>query len=436
MKNCKILALILVLVVLTSCIVACEPAAPQLIDYVSQVKLDMSSETAKQEVTVRNYIDGDTTHFDVPRTISETGVLKARYLAINTPESTGVIEPYGKAASNFTKEKLKNAVSIIVESDKSTWEKDSNGRFLVWIWYQPSEGAEYRNLNLEILQEGLAVGSNAGDNRYGQYCLSALAQAQEAKLYVFSGVEDPDMYYGSAIELTLKELRLNIEEYSGKKVAFEGVVSMNDGGSIWIEEYDAETNAYFGITVFYGTSNIGSTGRKILTMGNRVRIVGNVQFWETGGTYQISNLKYIIREPDNPDNIQLISEGHSAAYTLVTAKQFKQGVLSIEQPDGEDAKIAFAEAALDTSISMNGLTVNSIYTTQDGDSEGAMTLTCNAEDGTVIVVRTAVFRNEDGSLMTESDYLNKTINVKGFVSYFNNEYQIDVLAPEFVTIVS
>ena len=160
MKNCKILALILVLVVLTSCIVACDPTAPQLTDYVSQVKLDMSSETAKQEVTVRNYIDGDTTHFDVPRTISETGVLKARYLAINTPESTGVIEPYGKAASNFTKEKLKSAVSIIVESDKSTWEKDSNGRFLVWIWYQPSEGAEYRNLNLEILQEGLAVGSN------------------------------------------------------------------------------------------------------------------------------------------------------------------------------------------------------------------------------------------------------------------------------------
>ena len=79
------------------------------IDYAGQVKLDMASGTAKQEVTVKLFVDGDTTHFYVPTTVMPNGVLKARYLAVNTPESTGKIEEYGKKASNFTREKLENA---------------------------------------------------------------------------------------------------------------------------------------------------------------------------------------------------------------------------------------------------------------------------------------------------------------------------------------
>jgi endonuclease YncB( thermonuclease family) len=74
------------------------------IDYAGELKLDMDSETLKQEVTVKTFIDGDTTHFYVPTSLMDNGVIKARYLAINTPESTGKIEEWGKAASSFTKE--------------------------------------------------------------------------------------------------------------------------------------------------------------------------------------------------------------------------------------------------------------------------------------------------------------------------------------------
>ena len=62
------------------------------VDYASSVKLDLNSSTKKIEVTVKTYVDGDTTHFNVPTNFLDTGVLKARYLAINTPESTGKIE--------------------------------------------------------------------------------------------------------------------------------------------------------------------------------------------------------------------------------------------------------------------------------------------------------------------------------------------------------
>ena len=78
-------------------------SSEEIVDYAAAVKLDMSSDTVKQEVTVKTYVDGDTTHFHVPSSVVENGVLKARYLAINTPESTGKIEEYGKKASEFTK---------------------------------------------------------------------------------------------------------------------------------------------------------------------------------------------------------------------------------------------------------------------------------------------------------------------------------------------
>jgi len=156
------------------------------IDYVDQLKLDLNSETAKViNPPVRSYIDGDTTHFVVDNSVIEGGVLKARYLAIDTPESTGKIEPYGKKASKFTKEKISTAVSIVIEADGATWEADSTGsRYMTWVWYKPTEDADYRNLNVEILQNGLAIASNTAQNRYGQTAMAALQQAKREKLNV------------------------------------------------------------------------------------------------------------------------------------------------------------------------------------------------------------------------------------------------------------
>ena len=162
-------------------------------DYVSELKLDMSSDTIKQEVTVKTFIDGDTTHFHVPDSLIPGGVLKARYLAVNTPESTGKIEEYGKTASLFTKEKLSGATSIIVESDDENLNRDSTGgRYLVWVWYRTSNSEEYRNLNLELLQNGLAIASSTANNRYGEICVKALNQAKAQKLAIYSGQKDPN----------------------------------------------------------------------------------------------------------------------------------------------------------------------------------------------------------------------------------------------------
>ena len=413
----KFIGLIL-LCLMVSCPALADEAAPS-VDFAGRVTLNLHSDTVKQEVTVKTYVDGDTTHFLVPESVMEGGVLKARYLAINTPEVTGKIEEYGKKAAQFTREKLSNATSIIIESDSAQWNKDSTGdRYLVWVWYKQEGMEEYRNLNIEILQNGLANPNAAKQNRYGDTCMAAVTYAREQKLNVFSGQKDPDFYYGDAVELTLRELRGNLETYNGIKVAFNGVITMNDNNSVFVEALDAETGKYFGMSVYYGF-NLSGAGLEILSVGNEVRIVGTVQYYEAGGTWQVSGLSYRGMKPKDPSNIQKISEGHSPAYVPVDPAAFAD----------------LAQDALATSVEMKNLTVVDAYTTQDADSssQGAMTLSCMA-DGNPIKLRTIVLHDENGALITQDMLLGKTIDVKGIVDFYEGEYQIKIFAWNAITI--
>ncbi len=409
-----------------------EPAEP--IDYAGQVKLDMSSDTLKQEVTVKAYIDGDTTHFNVPTSVMPDGVLKARYIAINTPESTGKIEEYGKKASNFTKEKLMSASSIIIESDDGTWDADSTGgRYLVWVWYRTNDSEDYRNLNIEILQNGLAIASSSANNRYGEIATSAIANAKACKQNIYSGRKDPDFFYGDAIELTLKELRTHLEDYNGAKVAFEGIISRNSSNGVFVEDYDPDTGLTFGIYVYYGF-NLSGSGLDVLNVGNRSRIVGTVSYYETGGTYQVSGLTYREMKPDDPGNIKKISEGNEAAYTEISADTFATGKVNLDVDD-TSIEYDYAFAAMDTTVTIKDLNVIDVYTTSNPESSsfGAMTFTCECGQ-TPVTVRTDVLYDANGKLITQDAYLGKNIDVRGLVAIYDGSYQVKVLSASDITI--
>lgn len=441
MKNSRsLISLLVVLCVLCSCLAACGrqngATEPSSVDYAASVKLDMSSETLKQEVTVHTFIDGDTTHFNVPESVMENGVLKARYLGINTPESTGKIEPYGKTASGFTKEKLSSATSIIIESDTDSWNPDSTGaRYMVWVWYKTAKDTEYRNLNIEILQNGLALASNVSDNRYGEACLNAIRQAQAQKLHVYSGKDDPNFYYGAAVELTLKELRANIETYEGMSVAFTGIITRNSGmDGVYVEAYDEETGMYNGMYVYYGTTAHADLKEEVLVIGKEVRIVGVVSAFN--GAYQVSGLKYDAR--NKAESCHALSEGHAPAYQLVTAETYTGTVaVSVVDPETNEEvikQLPFAEMALGASIAMRELVVKSVRTTDNGgDSDGAMTLVCEA-NGIEITIRTNVLWNADGSIVTADAYMGKSIDVRGVVDSYNGTCQIKVLSVSDITV--
>ena len=402
-------------------------------DLTGKLKFNESSETVKTKVTVKSYIDGDTTHFFVPTSISEDGVLKARYIAINTPESTGKIEEWGKRASEFTKAKLSSAESIIIESDDGTWNLDSTGsRYLVWIWYRTSETEDYRCLNLEILEEGLALPSSSANNRYGSWCQNAIQKAKDKGLHVWSKEKDPDFFYGDALEVTTKELRFNPSLYDGKKVAFEGVITRNYNNSVYIESYDEETESSYGISVYYGYSLSGS-GLEILQVGNRVRIVGTMQYYASGDVYQISGLKYREMKKDDPGNIRLLEKGVSVDPRVIEPEELNRREVEVIVED-EVKSLPFREALLGTVVKMDGIHVDDVYVTtkEDSSSFGAMTLTCS-KDGEVISIRTLPFY-EGGELMTERDFLGFVIDVIGVVDTYEGSVQIRVFNIDDITV--
>lgn len=402
-------------------------------DLTGKLKFNESSETVKTKVTVKSYIDGDTTHFFVPTSISEDGVLKARYIAINTPESTGKIEEWGKRASEFTKAKLSSAESIIIESDDGTWNLDSTGsRYLVWIWYRTSETEDYRCLNLEILEEGLALPSSSANNRYGSWCQNAIQKAKDKGLHVWSKEKDPDFFYGDALEVTTKELRFNPSLYDGKKIAFEGVITRNYNNSVYIESYDEETESSYGISVYYGYSLSGS-GLEILQVGNRVRIVGTMQYYAAGGVYQISGLKYREMKKDDPGNIRLLEKGVSVEPRVIEPKELNGREVEVIVED-EVKSLPYSEALLGTVVKIDGITVDDVYVTtkEDSSSFGAMTLTCS-KDGETITIRTLPFY-EGGELMTERDFLGYVIDVTGVVDTYEGSVQIRVFNIDDITV--
>ena len=436
----KVISLLLVLCLLAGCTPAegpTEPDVPQVVDYAASVKLNPDNGCKQEEVTVKQFIDGDTVHFH-SKEISG-GVLKARFMAVNTPESTGKIEEFGKTAAAFTKEKLSAATSIIVESDTSKWDADSTGgRYMVWIWYKTQGAEDYRNLNIELLQEGLAIASSSFNNRYGTTCAAAIDQAKAQKLNVHSGKPDPNFFYGLATEIDLKELRTNIANYNGAKVAVTGVITMHYNNGFYIEAQDPETGLYYGMYAYYG---FNFNGMHLVKVGSEVRIAGNVS--QFSGSWQISGMTYSDFIPTD-DDVKMLSSGNEPAFVLTDPQTFVNGKVDVEITDPETEEITtktfdYAEIALGTSVEMKNLYVKDVYTTQsDNDnSNGAMTLTCEA-NGVTFDVRTIVLTDDNGNVITADAYRGKTIDVKGIVDFFsyngNESYQIKVMDDNYITV--
>ena len=196
---------------------------------------------------------------------------------------------------------------------------------------------------------------------------------------------------------------------------------------------------YYGMSVYYGYE----TGEllNILKVGNLVRVVGTVTYYETGGTWQVSGLSYREFKPKDPSNTIKVSEGHEASNRLTDANIFVGGKIECEtlvSLDGEETEVKefdYANLAMSTSVSMKNLKVMSAYTTSNGgNSDGAMTLTCQSESGLIVNVRTIVLYDESGNMLTQAEYLGKTIDVKGIVDYFSGDYQIKVFSADDITV--
>lgn len=404
-KIVKYLSLVFLIAV---CLVGCGDKKDKKTNYASQLKLEREYEGKTflndgiEVVTLLNKVDGDTAHF----TLQSGEAIKIRFLGIDTPESTGNIEPYGLAASKFTSDRLESASSIIIESNDSKANPDSTGtRYLAFVWYRTSESKDYTCLNLEILQEGYSKAKSAGDTKYGDILTKAAAQANELELALWSGEKDPEFWYEDPISVDLKILRESAKDYFLKKVTFTAVVTRIDGETIYVQE-EVNGQAY-GFQVYKAFLQT----RK-LEIGNKVRISGFVSYYETGDVYQIVGIKDVALS-DAIDNLKVIERNCTITPIVETAESLNNKT-----------------AGLATLVKLENVVVKSTYTTKTGNSAGAITITGEI-NGQAVTIRTIVMFDLTGEYLVDetnkilaSNFTNKTIDVVGIVDYYEGNYQI------------
>lgn len=428
-KLLKILSIATLVAPLAFGLTACQPTSSsstssievttsekQFIDYASELKFDENSGRKWAEATVKQTIDGDTTHFNVPTTVTADGVLKARYLGIDTPESTGKVQPWGKTASNFTKSKLTEKGTLIrIESNDGAWNVDSTGeRHLVYIWYKSPSMTDYKCLNIELMQEGYSKGKGGGSTVYGEYFQKAQAQAMDFQLHVFSTEKDPDFYYGDYVETTIRGLKEAPKDYEGILVRFEGLITKINSNTAYVVDYDEENEIYYGMQVFYGYDPSVEPNMQV---GNLVSFCGKYLYYEAGQIYQVSDLEYFAMRPNYSKNLRVLETGVTVTPVEITATQ-----LSDTTPKEIYGGISYVDCILNSYVKMTNLRVTDVYTTQEGKSTGAMTLTCATSDNKVVSVRTTVLKDAQGNLITEDDVLNKTIDAVGIVGKYVSDY--------------
>lgn len=135
--------------------------------------------TYAMNATLNKCVDGDTAWFNV-----NGEVIKTRFLAIDTPESTTKIEEYGKEASEYTCNMLTNAKKIEIEYDDNSDKLDKYNRHLVWVF------VDNTLLQKSLIENGLAeVAYLYGDYKYTSILEDSEELAKEKKLNIWSNSE-------------------------------------------------------------------------------------------------------------------------------------------------------------------------------------------------------------------------------------------------------
>jgi hypothetical protein len=249
--------------------------------------------------------------------------------------------------------------------------------------------------------------------------MNAFNQAREMKIYVHSESQDPDFFYGEAVRMTLKELRLSINDYIATTVAVEGVVTRNDGNNgVYIESYDEATDRYYGVYVYY-SANPAYGVAPMLTEGNLVRVVGKISDFDAENP-QISGLVYNMRDTKNEFQMKKLGEGYQPSYTEISADLLVNQTDKVSVGD-EEKDMRIAELMLGTTVSMKNLKVKKVKL---GNNSDAMTVYCDV-DGVEVQVHTPPLYDEYSQPITEEYFLGKTFDIKGVIDVFYGVYQIE-----------
>lgn len=347
------------------------------------------------KVTLTQTVDGDTAHFrdNLNRTFT------SRFLGINTPESTGRIDPWGKAASKYTSEILLKATEIVLESEEvgKPAELDTTGkRYLAYVWYKTADNNQFRLLNLELVEMCYTqFTGNPLELKYGEIFNEAHLKSYDTKRRVY-GEKDPSFDYSNEIiELTIAELKNNFDDYSGgSKLKITARVMRLSGSNVYWEDlnetFNESSNEYEKAAI-YMFSGYGS-GLSALKIGSVVEFNCQASSDEIHG-----------RQLTNPTKVKVIE---NPAGSEVEIQTVPSDVRSLENYEGFVVKL-------------ENITVKNKIAPNE---TGAYTIYCQMENGAEVNLRI------DGSAYPKFPYSEVEIGARydviGGVSKFNDTYQI------------
>ena len=407
----KILSIVIALLLICSVAVACVACndtnnGEKIYDKVTKTMKLSKSYEGKSFLTdgiglakVSRYTDGDTTSFRLDK---EGTVIAIRYYEIDTPESTGGVEKWGKAASNFTKKILESATEIVLESSTGgAAEKDAYGtRYLGYVWYRTSSSGSFKCLNLQIVENGYSrnTGVNTGVYPYFSYFEKAQNAAEKNALHIFSNADDP-LYNDKPLDLTLAELNaklagndpafpendgydpelFNAELKSGAKVRFTAYIeslriTTSDTHHFTAATYDVATGARETIELYCMYSN---NPQSKLHIGGLYQITGSIQ--KNGSSFQISGITYntiLLNTKDNTIEKQtdyyLTFDGSISADTISKVQYentFYTNVTVTSDPTLENGTLTFKGTASQRTKNGNQEAVEFTFTMSVGSGD-------------------------------------------------------------------
>lgn len=135
------------------------------------------------EVQLVSPTDGDTARF---KDLVTGEIFRLRFLGIDTPETYGNKEPWGQAASDYSKRRLNAASIIVLEAEGSR--KDMYDRYLAWVWL---DGELY---NLQVVEEAYSNSKCGKDSKYIEYFNEVDIQVSQTGRRIYGEI-DPNYNY-------------------------------------------------------------------------------------------------------------------------------------------------------------------------------------------------------------------------------------------------
>ena len=201
--------------------------------------------------------DGDTATFRLSPSGDRVTI---RFYCVDTPESTGKVQKWGKTASLFTKGILESATEFVLEANTRPASHDNYGvRYLGYVWYKINANDEFKCLNLELVENGYSQStSDTGNSRYAIF-KEAHDFAKSKALRVWGNEVDPNFSDKPTI-VTVQSLRADI--YGENSMLYNS--DLDSGATVRFEAYvkSHRTEGTTSRTHYYTAAAIGDDGKE------------------------------------------------------------------------------------------------------------------------------------------------------------------------------